>query len=207
MNKRDEAGGSRVGSLLKRTFFRGEVESLARRLLGTCLVRETADGRTAGIIVEVEAYRHGDDPASHSFRGLTRRNASMFGPPGIAYVYTIHNKFCVNVVAEPAERGAAVLIRALQPLEGLEIMARRRGRDDVRQLTSGPGKLCQALAIDRELDGWDLTRGEALWIERGPRPKDWQLAASPRIGIRRGQDLLLRFFMRGNRFVSKRAQG
>jgi DNA-3-methyladenine glycosylase len=187
---------------LPQSFYNRKVAQVARELLGMTLVRETDNGRTSGTIVETEAYLHGTDQASHSFRGKTRRNASMFGPAGHAYVYTIHTRFCLNAVAEREETGAAVLIRAIEPLDGLSLMEERRGQSAVHQLTTGPGKLCEALAIDKALDGWNLTLGEILWIERPKKPRALDIATSPRIGISSAQDLLLRFFVRGNRFVS-----
>jgi len=188
--------------ILPESFYNREVTQVARELLGMILVRETDSRHTSGIIVETEAYLHGTDPASHSFRGPTRRNASMFGSPGRAYVYTIHTRFCLNAVAEAKERGAAVLLRAIEPLEGVPLMQQRRRQMALNQLTTGPGKLCEALAIDRALDGWDLTQGDALWIERPGKRVSPDIASSSRIGISSGQDLLLRFFIRGNRFVS-----
>jgi DNA-3-methyladenine glycosylase len=156
-----------------------------------------------GRIVEVEAYLAEDDLASHSYRGPTRRNASMFGPPGISYVYQIHTHHCVNVVAEAQGRGAAVLIRALEPLAGEDWMREWRGREDRRSWTSGPGKLCQALAIDRSLDGWDLTLGQHLWIEEGDAAREVEITTSPRIGIRLATDLPLRYFLHGNPYISR----
>jgi DNA-3-methyladenine glycosylase len=187
---------------LPRAFFDRDVVQVARELIGTCLVRESAEGITRGLVVEVEAYLHADDPASHSHRGRTRRNSSMFGSPGQAYVYTIHTHHCVNVVAESEGRGAAVLIRAVEPLEGIELMQVRRGQQAARRLTSGPGKLCSAFAIDRSLDGWDLTLGQNLWLEPAASPALSTLATSPRIGIRLAADLPLRFFLPENPYVS-----
>jgi len=188
--------------ILPESFYNREVAQVARELLGMTLVRVSNDQRTSGIIVETEAYLHGTDPASHSFRGPTRRNASMFGAPGCAYVYTIHTRFCLNAVAEAKERGAAVLLRAIEPLDGVPLMQQRRRQSALNQLTTGPGKLCEALAIDRSLDGWDLTQGENLWIERPSKLLPFDIASSSRIGISSAQDLKLRFFIRGNRFVS-----
>src|SRR5262245_19897305 len=121
--------------ILPESFYDREVAQVARELLGMMLVRQSGEGRTSGMIVETEAYLHGTDPASHSFRGRTRRNASMFGAPGRAYVYTIHTRFCLNAVAEGEERGAAVLIRAIEPTEGMELMQQRRSQTALRQLT------------------------------------------------------------------------
>jgi len=193
---------SSVSRPLPRAFYDRDVTEVARDLIGKCLVHETEAGRTSARIVEVEAYLHASDPASHSFRGRTKRNASMFGDPGLAYVYTIHTHHCVNVVAEEAGRGAAVLIRAVEPVEGVRLMADRRGQVAPRQLTSGPGKLCSALAIDRTLDGWDLTLGQRLWIETLETVTSLPLVSTPRIGIRLAADLPLRFLLEGNPYVS-----
>lgn len=180
---------------------RGDALDVARRLLGARLVRVTGGVRRSGRIVETEAYR-ADDPAAHSFRGQTPRNRSMFGSPGLAYVYfTYGSCFCVNVVCEPEGVGAAVLMRALEPEEGLDAMAAARGRD--RDLTNGPGRLCQALGIDRELDGVDLLAGELLFLEAGEPVPESLVARTPRIGISRAQDLPWRFALRNNRHVSR----
>lgn len=185
-------------------FFDRNAALLARDLLGTILIRETREGRTSGRVVETEAYLSSQDPACHAHKGLTRKNASMFGPPGIAYVYAIHAKWCFNVVSEREGLASAVLIRALEPLEGTELMAARRGTEKPLDWTRGPGRLCQALAIDRSLDKWPLTLGTQLWLTaaEGPPIQDEQVAIAPRIGVTSGEDLLLRFFLNGSRWVS-----
>jgi DNA-3-methyladenine glycosylase len=172
--------------------------------LGRRLVRTSAEGVTAGRIVEVEAYLPRDDPANHAHRGQTRRNAPMFGPPGHAYVYAIHARFCLNAVTEPAGVPSAVLIRAVEPLEGLELMQHRRGTSDPLNLARGPARLCEAFAIDRTLDGWDLTLGEQLWLTADPDRvrKSIQIATAPRVGVTAAEDLELRFFFTGSPFVS-----
>ena len=190
---------------LPRSFYDRDVVAVARDLLGRRLVRVTKDGRAAGRIVEVEAYLPRDDPANHAYRGPTRRNASMFGPPGHAYVYAIHSRWCLNAVTEPAGVASAVLIRAIEPLEGVELMRRRRQVEDARDLARGPARLCEALAIDRELDGWDLTRGERLWIAEasGGEGGTLQIVATTRVGVTSAHDLPLRFYVAGSPFVSK----
>jgi DNA-3-methyladenine glycosylase len=191
---------------LSRRFYARDVAVVARDLLGRFLWRESADGVTSGRIVEVEAYLPEGDTACHAFRGPTRRNATMFGPPGRAYVYAIHSRWCLNAVTEPEGSACAVLIRAVEPAAGVELMRARRRREALLELARGPARLCEAFAIDRALDGWDLTRGEQLWIARGPRSRlaGEQVAVSPRIGVTSAHDLLLRYYLAGNRFVSGR---
>ena len=163
---------------LPRSFFDRPSVSLARSLLGKLLVSELGGVRTVGRIVEAEAYRP-DDPASHSFPGPTARNRTMFGPPGHAYVYLSHGiHHCVNAVGRS---GSAVLLRALEPIEGEEAMASRRRLGDPRLLCAGPGRLTQALGIRLEHDGHDLTRPDGLWIADGPSPR--RVIRTPRIGI------------------------
>lgn len=174
---------------------------LARALIGCVLVRECPDGRTAGRIVETEAYVL-DDPASHAYRGRSARNASMFLGPFHAYVYKIYGtSFCVNVSSETHGQGAAVLLRALEPLEGLGLMEARRGTTRVRDLCRGPGRLCQALAIDLGIDGVDLLDGGDLWLSAGSS-SDSGVGKSRRIGITKAAERMLRFYKRGNPFVS-----
>ncbi|HKU67624.1 MAG TPA: DNA-3-methyladenine glycosylase [Candidatus Baltobacteraceae bacterium] len=177
---------------------------LAKALIGCVLVRDCPDGRSAGRIVETEAYVR-DDPASHAYRGETRRNASMFLEPFRAYVYKIYGtSFCVNVTSETPGEGAAVLVRALEPLEGLGLMERRRGTTRVRDLARGPGRLCQALDVDLALDGIDLLRDERLWLAAPHGAAAGRLAVgkSRRIGVTKAAERLLRFYERANPFVS-----
>ena len=174
---------------------------LARALIGCVLVRTDGTVRTAGKIVETEAYLQ-RDPASHSFKGRSARNASMFLAPHHAYVYKIYGtSFCINVTSESEGHGAAVLIRALEPLEGLASMEQRRGTTRVIDLCRGPGRLCQALAIDREFDGADLLRGRGLWLAGSALARP-AIGASRRIGITKAAHRRLRFFEKGNPFVS-----
>lgn len=189
---------------IERSFYDRDTVTVARELIGMLLVRETRAGQLRGRIVETEAYLSREDSACHAARGKTRRNASMFGRPGKAYVYAIHSRWCFNVVTEPRGVPAAVLIRALEPLAGLPAMERRRGVTRTLDLARGPARLCEALDIDRRLDGWDLTKTRRLWIARDeswPRsPAD--IVATPRIGVTSAQELLLRFAWRGNGYVS-----
>jgi DNA-3-methyladenine glycosylase len=157
----------------------------------------------AGVIVEAEAY-HDSEPACHAFAGLTPRTATLFGPPGRAYVYRSYGIHAMlNAVSEPEGVGAAVLIRALEPIEGIELMRQRRGLGPLRSLCSGPGKLTQALAIPLERNGCDLRAGPVT-IE--PPPRAWgdpDVAIGRRIGITRAVELPWRFCARGSRFVSR----
>lgn len=184
-------GDERVSRIPRSFFARGTVE-VARDLLGMYLVHETREGVTAGRIVEVEAYLGVRDEASHTFRGETARNRSMFGPPGHAYVYFIYGMHhCFNVVTGTKGSGEAVLVRALEPVLGHERMRARRGRD--RDLCRGPGNLTVALGIARDLDGQDLVRGP-LGIWRGENSAGRaRVRAGPRIGISKSKELPLRF--------------
>lgn len=176
---------------------------VARALLGTRLVATTDGVRTAGVIVETEAYRGPDDPASHAAtrNGRTVRNAAMFGPAGRAYVYRIYGMhWCVNIVTGADGDPQAVLIRALDPLEGEEEMRRRRG--GAPRLASGPGRLCQALGVTGALYGHDL-RHPPLEVRSGWSIPDEQVGVSGRIGVRAAGDWPLRFFVRGNAAVSR----
>lgn len=175
--------------------------ALAGWLIGKRVVRNAGGAVMAGRIVETEAYL-ADDPASHSYRGLSLRNASMFAARGHAYVYQIYGVwFCLNVAAADDGHGAAVLIRALEPLIGLEHMRKCRGRVLDRELLRGPGRLCTAFDIDRRLDGIDLCAANgALWLARGDAPN--ALGVSKRIGITKAAEAPLRFYERGSFYVS-----
>jgi DNA-3-methyladenine glycosylase len=204
--------------IVPRAFYAAPPDLVARRLLGKLLVRRYPDPsavrpktqRLTGRIVEVEAYFGLDDPASHSFVGKTARNAVLFGPPGFAYVYFIYGMyFCLNFSCEPDGQPGGVLLRALEPVEGLQTMARLRNLPSTanpRLLTSGPGRLCQALGIVREThNGIDVTRPRSgLHVEDDGFVPD-AIDASPRIGIRKAADRPLRFTIAGNRFVSGRS--
>jgi DNA-3-methyladenine glycosylase len=174
---------------------------LARHLVGKVLVRETADGPISGRIVETEAYPVGD-AAGHAFRGETSRNHALFRDRGHAYVYVAYGMHCmVNVSSEAAGIGAGVLIRALEPLRGIPSMQRNRRVQDLRDLTRGPGRLAAALDIDRRLDGIDLCRKGPLWLARDGHDAP-DIGTSTRIGLSREADRPLRFYVRGDRFVS-----
>ena len=192
---------------LGRDFYRRSTLTVARELLGQRLVRVVDGQRLSGIIVEVEAYIGEDDAACHAACGRTQRNEVMYGPPGHAYVYFIYGMHhCLNVVTEEEGFPAAVLIRALEPLEGLEIMRRHRAGKPDRELTNGPAKLCQAMAIDRGFNGVDLCTGEALFIEKGRMVGQEEIRTSPRIGIKADEvarNVPWRFYLQGNEFVSR----
>jgi DNA-3-methyladenine glycosylase len=188
---------------VSRRFFSRPAPVLARALLGRVLVRSSRSGIVAGRIVEVEAYRGADDPASHAFRGRTRRNQTMFGVPGRAYVYFIYGMHhCVNVVAERDGVPGAVLIRALEPCVGEPLMRRRRGTVPWHRLASGPGCVARALGLTLADDGIDLAEG-SMWIaDRRPWRGGHATACGPRIGIRQGVDRAWRFHLLGHPCVS-----
>jgi DNA-3-methyladenine glycosylase len=169
---------------LPRDFYARDTLIVSRALLGQRLVHVVAGRRCSGLICETEAYRGPEDRASHAFR-RTPRSAIMYGPPGYAYVYFIYgSSFCLNTVAKSAgQEAGAVLIRGLIPEEGLEWMRARRGSAQERHLTDGPGKLCQALGIDRSLNGADLTNGDELFIEEGVAVALGAISQSARVGV------------------------
>jgi DNA-3-methyladenine glycosylase len=191
---------------LPRSFYLQPTLEVARQLLGMYLVRHTPRSRLSGRIVEVEAYLGSLDPASHAYRGPTSRNNVMFCTGGHLYVYfTYGMHFCSNVVTEAAGTGHAVLLRAVEPVEGIPALARRRGLHSraVVQLCNGPAKLCQAFGITRKYNGTDLC-GTTLWIERRDSPMSGDLiGVSSRVGISAGKEQQWRFFVKGCRFVSK----
>lgn len=194
--------------IIPRDFYARPPDAVARELLGKILVRRYEGKRLAGRIVELEAYIGLGDPAAHAFAGKTPRNAVLFGPPGFAYVYFIYGMhYCLNISCEPEGHAGSLLLRALEPLEGLETMADLRGLDadaPPRLLASGPGRLCQALGITRTThNGIDVTsRRTGLHVEDdGFRPE--KVDAGTRVGIRKAAERPLRFVIAGNRFVSR----
>ncbi|MCI0755850.1 DNA-3-methyladenine glycosylase [Teichococcus vastitatis] len=203
----DQLLGARSGSLgsggkigltgISRAFFARPVFSVARDLIGTTLLVDGA----GGLIVETEAYDH-EDPASHSYGGRTARNASMFGPPGHAYVYRSYGlHWCLNFVCGTEPRGSAVLVRALQPLAGIELMQRRRGVTALKLLCSGPGRLSQALGITGALDGHPLREPPFSILAA---QEEVPVISGPRIGISRGSETPWRFGLHGSAFLSRR---
>jgi DNA-3-methyladenine glycosylase len=185
-----------MGRSLTRDFFSRSVHDVAPDLIGVILLVSGVGGR----LVEVEAYHH-TDPAAHSFRGPTARNAIMFGPPGFAYVYRSYGiHWCLNFVCEPKGSASAVLIRAIEPTDGLKTMRRRRGIADERLLCSGPGRVCQALAITGADNGLALN---APPFELLARAADVEVVAGPRIGLTKAVDKPWRYGLRDSRFLSK----
>ena len=197
--------------LLHHDFFLAPPDRVARRLLGKLLIRkpgEPTDEPTIGRIVEVEAYLGSNDPAAHAYAGKTARNAVLFGPPGHAYVYFIYGMYyCLNVSCQPEGKAGSVLIRALEPVAGLTTMARRRKlapKARPQLLTSGPGRLCQAMAITRAThNGLDLTNAASQLALSDDGFASGKIDTSPRIGIRHAAERPLRFTLRGNPFLSK----
>jgi DNA-3-methyladenine glycosylase len=201
-------------SKFNRDFYRQDIKDLAKALLGSTLVRLLNSGeKLSGKIVEVEIYTQKDDPSSHSYKGKTSRNAVMFGPPGHLYVYfTYGMHFCSNIVCGPEGRGDAILIRALEPQNGIDIMIKQRfdandkEKIPYRNLTNGPAKLCRAFGIDMTMNGADLC-GEEVWIEQGEGLEEEKIGISTRIGITRAKDQFKRYYIKGNPWVSKTGKG
>jgi DNA-3-methyladenine glycosylase len=186
--------------LLPESFYREDTLSAAQAMLGKVLVHDAGDERVAARIVETEAYLR-DDPACHAYRSRTPRNEPMWGGPGRWYVYRIHRHWCMNLVTEPEGVPEAVLIRAAEPLEGIDVMRERRGRESLRDLCSGPGKLCRAFGVDGSYSGRDAMRGPLRLEDWGfPAP---EVVVTTRIGISQGRELPYRFMEAGSRFVSK----
>ena len=205
MTRRVRAPGAARGRPLRRSFYDRDALVVARAVLGRLLVRESPAGLVSGRIVEAEAYRGALDPASHAYRGRTPRNASMFGAPGHAYVYfTYGMHHCLNLVTGAVGRASAVLIRALEPVEGIEVMRARRGVRETSRLARGPGNVARALDLTRAQDGLDLTAGP-LWLSDRPAERGgFRIARGPRIGIRVAADRAWRYYLAGHPCVSAR---
>lgn len=189
---------------LKKSFYEQDTVIVARSLLGALIVHKIDGKVITGYIVETEAYRI-DDAACHAFNGRkTTRNASLFGPVAHAYVYISYGMhYCMNIVARSNDTCAGgVLIRALQPVDGIEFMQNNRNQTELKNLTNGPGKLTQALGVTIHDNGADLLHGTDLYIAQGIQVPDASIVAAPRIGISQAKDHLWRFYIKGNRFVS-----
>ncbi|QQG48094.1 MAG: DNA-3-methyladenine glycosylase [archaeon] len=187
---------------LRRSFYEGRADRVARALLGKRLVRVREGRRLAGVIVETEAYRGTRDPGSHAYRGRKPRNAVMFGDPGHAYLYfTYGNHWMLNLTCEPSQRPAAVLIRALEPSEGVALMKRNRRVEEEVEIASGPGKLAKALGLDGALNGEDVVTSRRLFVEDGLSAG--RIGVSSRVGLSEGWERKWRFYIAGNRFVSR----
>jgi DNA-3-methyladenine glycosylase len=191
-------------TILSSTFFDRSPLDVAPQLLGKILVRRL-DGLTiSGRIVEVEAYLAGDDPASHAYQGMTKRNTSLYKSAGHAYIYRIHTQHCLDLVTEKVNVPTSVLIRALEPIEGIDIMQKLRGRKKLTDLTTGPGKICQALSLTKVLDGIDVTSPNSplTVCDDGSQPE--HITKSTRIGISKAKEMELRFLIADSPFISKR---
>ncbi|HCY35725.1 MAG TPA: DNA-3-methyladenine glycosylase [Candidatus Margulisbacteria bacterium] len=187
---------------IPRSFYLNDTLSVAKALLGKILVRYLNGKRLAGIIVETEAYLENEE-SCHAYRGITARTKTMFEEGGIAYVYLIYGMYyCLNIVTESQGKGCAVLIRAVEPVDGIEIMQQLRKKTGLHDLASGPGKLAQAFNITKLDNGLDIAAGTALTIENH-NDKDPEIMTTPRIGIKKAKDLPYRFFIHGNQFVSQ----
>jgi DNA-3-methyladenine glycosylase len=202
--------------VLQKDFYRKNTITLAKDLLGTFLVHDSSEGTTIGRIVEVEAYLGADDPASHTYRGQTPRNRAMFGEPGHAYIYFTYGMYyCFNVTAAESGVGHGILVRAVEPVDGIEIMGRRRKSsifnlqstigETPAVLTNGPAKLVIAMGITKDLYGHDLTMPPLYILSRDhfKEIEFQEVVTTTRVGIKEGRDKLLRFYIKGNRFVSK----
>jgi DNA-3-methyladenine glycosylase len=188
---------------LPRKFYARPVLIVAKELLGKLLVRKTEDGSIVARIVEAEAYGGSDDPASHAYRGLTERNRVMFGKPGFAYVYFIYgNHYCLNVKAETEGIPGAVLVRAVEIIQGMKLARRNRGLHSLKELSNGPGKLTKALHISKAENGLDLIKSKELYICESGEDNRWEISNSPRVGIKEGIDNLWRFYIKNDKAVS-----
>ena len=182
--------------VLSRSFYARDPATVAKELLGKALVRSFEDQLLAGRIIDTEAYLASNDPAAHNYIGKTKRNAILYGQPGYAYVHSMRQYCLLDVVTEAVDQPSSVLIRALEPLTGIESMRAFRRSDDLDSLTNGPGKVCQALHIDRIMNGIDMTSQDCLYIvDLGQKIDLAKIKHTTRIGISKGTDSLLRFFV------------
>ncbi len=191
--------------ILDKSFYDRNTTEVAKDLLGCILVNKTEKGITTGKIVEVEAYLEGD-PASHSYKGKTIRNRAMFGPPGHAYIYFIYGMYyCFNVVTREEGVGEAILIRSLEPLGGIELMKKRRQhKTPTSNLCNGPAKLVRSMGIEHNYNDRNITKGDFFISDK--IDKNIEIIQTARIGIKVGTQLLLRFYIKGSRFISKHSR-
>jgi len=191
--------------IIGRSFFARNSLEVARDILGYVLVRESPEGKTSGIIVEVEVYRGEDDPASFAYKGKTKRSEPLYGSPGIAFVYLTYGMYyLLNIITEKENFPAAILIRAVEPLEGVELMKKRRKTDNIYNLASGPGKLTQAFDITLSLNGTDMTLPSSLLYIGEKKLEVKEVVWRPRIGIKEGIDRLWRVYIKNNPFISRK---
>jgi len=190
-------------TILQRKFYQKDPATVAKELLGKTLVRKINSEILSGKIVETEAYYGEKDPASRAYKGKMKFNELMYAQPGRTFIYMVHGNWLLNIVAHPTGDVGAVLIRAIEPIQGIQKMRKNRNVKDLYNLTNGPGKLTKALAITKELNGIDITKRESkLTITKGKNEK-FEISTSHRIGVRKDLPQKLRFFIRGNKFVSK----
>jgi len=193
-----------MSKLLNRSFYSRDSSIVAKELLGKLIVRHFNNNILIGKIVETESYLPENDPASHSFIGKTTRNSVLFNDAGFCYVFSIHRYFCFNTVCNSVNIPGGVLIRALEPVQGIDLMENLRDNYSVKNLTNGPGKLCKALNITREQNNIDLTKKESeIYILDAPKISEELIVTTTRIGISKAAELPLRFYIKGNPFVSK----
>jgi len=189
--------------ILKKKFFEREPDKVAKELLGKKFVRKIKDKTLSGIIVETEAYFGEDDPASRAYR---KKSAlfynKMASKPGTLLIYMVHNNYLLNIISHKKNEVGAVLIRAVEPVEGIEIMKKNRNKEKIKELASGPGKFTQSFKIDKKQDGIDITKGEEIYIV--DENKKVKIRSSKRIGVKKDMKRNLRFFIDGNEFVSKK---
>ena len=187
---------------LPRNFYERDPEVVARELLGKKLVRRLGEEILEGLIVETEAYYGSEDPASRAHHGLKNYNMPMWGEPGRAFIYNVHNNWMFNIVAHKQGEVGAVLIRAVEPTKGIESMEKNRKARNIFELTNGPGKLTKALKIDKSLNGVDVSSAESeVFVIEGEN--GFETDSSHRIGVKKDMERKLRFFIKGNKFVSK----
>lgn len=191
--------------VLGEEFYAQDTVTVARGLLGKLFLYHHPAGLTGGRIVETEAYLGAGDPACHAARGQTARNAVMFGPPGRAYIYQIYGMyFCLNIVTEPEGIPAAVLVRALEPLYGVELMQQNCPRREQRDLCRGPARLVQALGLTKELNGVSVVTGPLRVLDDAPAALPGEIIATTRVGINQGHELPLRFYLAENPYISRK---